>query len=304
MYDCIIVGAGPAGMSAAIYLARQKMNFIIISKDVGGQTLLSSDVENYLGFHFINGIDLVAKFKEHVRDYNVVVKEGEEVREIQKVNETSFRIVTDKESYETRTVLIATGKRPRKLDVPGEKELYGRGVTYCATCDAPLFKNKDVAIIGGGNSAMDAALLAQKYSNKVYIITINNELFGDKIMKEKILMSKKISVIYKAKAKKIFGSKFVDGIVMDVDGNEKQIVVQGIFIEIGLIPSSQIITIIEKNQWGEIKLRERTFTSIKGVFAAGDVTDVAEKQIIIAAGEGAKAALDVIEYLTKQRVTY
>src|SRR3989338_4855310 len=303
MYDCVVVGAGPAGMSASIYLARQKLNFIVISKDIGGQTLLSSDVENYLGFHFINGIELVAKFLEHMNDYKIEIRE-EEVREVQKINETKFRVVTDAAEYESRTVLIATGKKPKKLNVPGEDELYGKGVTYCATCDAPLFAKKDVAVVGGGNSAMDAALLAEKYSDRVYLATINKNLVGDRIMMEKVNMSRKIEVIYNAKTKKITGRRVVEGIIIEVEGSERTIPVQGVFIEIGLIPSSNIINIVRKNEWGEIKLETRNFTDIPGIFAAGDVTEVAEKQIIVASGEGAKAALDVIEFLTKHRISY
>lgn len=297
MYDLIIIGAGAAGMSAAIYAARQKLNFIVISKDIGGQTLLSSDVENYLGFHFIDGTHLVGKFKEHLKDYNVSVIE-EEAISVEKIN-SGFKIKTKKKEYKSKAVIIATGEHPRKLNVPGEKEFYGKGVTYCATCDAPLFSGKDVAVIGGGNSAMEAALLAEKYSNKVFILSIKSELKGDALLLQNLKNSKKIEVIGNAKTKEILGDKFVSEIKFERDGKKERLTVQGVFVEIGLTPNSSLAD-IKKNEYGELIVDIKNMTSVNGIFAAGDVTNVTEKQIVVAAGEGAKAALEAIKYLQRK----
>lgn len=295
LYDCIIVGGGPAALAASIYLARQKINFAIITKDIGGQTLLSSDVENYLGYHFMKGTELVEQFRSHIADYKIELCEGEEVVKIAK--NKNCVVQTKKKNYSAKTVLIATGKQPKKLNVPGEKEFYGKGVTYCATCDAPLFANKEVTVVGGGNSAMDAALLLEKYCKKVHIITINPELRGDKIMMQTIQKNNKIKVITQAKTTRIIGDKFVSTIQYLQNGQEKLLKTQGIFVEIGLVPSAQMINFVKKNKWGEIIVNKKNMTSVPGIFAAGDVTDICEKQIIVAAGEGAKAALDIIQYL-------
>lgn len=304
LYDCIIIGGGPAALAASIYLARQKIKFTIITKDVGGQTLLSSDVENYLGYHFMKGSELVEQFRAHIADYKIELQEGEEVLKILKNKNKTFTVRTRKTKYSAKTILVATGKQPKKLNISGENEFYGKGVTYCATCDAPLFAGKEVAVIGGGNSAMDAALLLEKYCKKISILTINPELSGDKIMLQKIKHGKKIMIIPNARTTRIFGDKFVKGMSYSQNGQEKQLKTQGVFVEIGLTPSSQMIDFVKKNKWGEILVDKKNMTSVKGVFAAGDVTDVCEKQIIVAAGEGAKAALDIIQYLNVEVQEY
>lgn len=296
IYDCIIIGGGPAALAGAVYLARQKINFLIITKNIGGQTLLSSDVENYLGHHLITGTQLVEQFKKHIADYKIPVHEGEEATKITKKNKT-FDVHTLTKKYSAKTIIIATGKQPKKLNVPGEEEYYGKGVTYCATCDAPLFSNKETTVIGGGNSAMDAALLLEKYAKKVTILTINPKLTGDKMMAQKIKQSKKIKVINNAKITAVHGNRFVTEISYLQNKKQQTLKTQGIFVEIGLTPSCQFINFVKKNQWGEIIIDKKNMTSVSGIFAAGDVTDVCEKQIIIAAGEGAKAALHAIQYL-------
>ena len=204
MLDVIIIGAGPAGLAAAVYLARQKMKFVILTDNVGGQTLLSDDVENYLGFHLLNGADLVVKFQEHIKDYadQFELKEQEPVLSVEKID-GGFRVTTPKGTYDGRILLIATGTVHRKLKVPGEDEYYGKGLTYCANCDAPLFKDKKVYVIGGGNSAMDAALFLEKYTTGIVLVTLNKELMGDSIMKGKIMGSKNISVLTETKTTKI-----------------------------------------------------------------------------------------------------
>lgn len=296
MYDAVIIGAGPAGMAAAIYLARQKLNFVVISKNVGGQTLWSSEVGNYLGFHMLPGAELVKMFKNHMADYDIDIREGEEVKKVEK-NNHGFRVISDKGEYEAKTVLVATGEKNRELGVPGEKKFYGKGLTYCATCDAPLFKDKEAAVIGGSNSAMEAALFAAKYSKQVYIVTINPELQGESLLIDRIDRHEKIDIIANAQATEIIGDKFVTGIKYKQGGKEKKLAVGGVFVEVGLMPVSDFIDFVEKDRWREIMVDKNNATNVEGVWAAGDVTDVTEKQIAVAVGEGSKAALQMIKYI-------
>ena len=299
MFDVVIVGGGPAGLAAAIYLARQKLSFVLLTGSVGGQTLLSSDVENYLGFHLLNGVELVSKFREHLDAYRdaFALKEGEEVMRIEKMH-GGFRVKSYKEDYETKTVLIATGTRHRALDVPGEKQLYGHGVTYCATCDAPLFRGKSVFVIGGGNSAMDAALFLSKYAGSITLVTTNAELKGDSVMREKIRSDSRIRVLPSTKTTGILGKDRVVGIsVIGPDKKERTENAEGVFIEVGVEPSVAFIDFVRKDRSCQIVVDKANATNVEGIWAAGDVTDVAGKQIAIAVGEGAKAALSIIRYL-------
>ena len=305
MHDLVIIGAGPAGLAAAVYAARQKIDFAIISKDVGGQTIWSSDVENYLGHHHLSGLELVGKFEEHLKDYKIANNQGESVTELKKA-EKGFIAATDKAKYETKTILITSGKKPRKLGIPGEDKFLRKVVAFCATCDAPIFAGRDVAVIGGGNSALDAALLCSKYSNKIYVVNVNPDFTGDKSLIEAVLKNNKIEVIFNATAKEITGEKFVNGITINVKGKEKVLKVQGVFVEIGSVPSVDFDKLTEKNKWNEIVIHEdrkeliSNMTSVEGIFAAGDVTDVPEKQIAVAAGEGVKAVLGIFKYLQKK----
>ena len=300
MYDLIIIGAGPAGITAAIYAVRKRIESLIITRDIGGQTALSGDVENYTGYQFITGPELVLKFEEHLRKFNIALKENEAVREIAKSDGT-IQVKTDKGLYEAKSVIIASGKRSRELNVPGEKEFKNKGLTYCATCDGPLFSRKDVAIIGGGNSALDAALQLMRIANKVYIINIAPELTGDAVMREAVQGSDKVSIFNNTKVEEVLGDRMVSAIRIKREDKENLLSVQGVFVEIGLIPNSDFIPGINKNNSGEIIVNSRNETNIPGIFAAGDVTDVPEKQIVIAAGEGAKAALGVFKYLIYNR---
>lgn len=291
-------------MAGAVYMARQKLKFVILTDTVGGQTALSDDVENYLGFHLLNGVELVAKFQEHLKDYKeqFEIKEQELAQKVEKID-GGFRVTTPKASYDAKSLLIATGTIHRKLKVPGEDALYGHGVTYCANCDAPLFKGKKVFVIGGGNSAMDAALFLEKYTTGIVLVSNNKELMGDSTMKTKILASKNISVLTETKTTKIVGDKLVMGIcLVGPDGVERVEPTQGVFIEIGLVPVSQFIDLVEKDKMGQIVVDKSNHTSVPGIFAAGDVTDVTEKQISVAVGEGSKASLELISYVQKMTI--
>jgi len=301
VYELIIIGAGPAGITAAVYSARKRLNFLIISKDIGGQTALSGAIENYTGYQFITGTELTQKFEEHIKQFGVQLKEGEEVTDIKRLGVDALEVITDKEKYETRAIIIASGKKPRLLNVPGELEFKNKGVTYCATCDGPLFSGMDVAVIGGGNSALDATLQLIKIANKIYLININPEIKGDAIMREKAEKASNVTILNSAKTTRILGNKFVEALEVEVAGQKKTLNVRGVFIEIGSIPSCDFTKIVAKNEYGEIIVDKHNATNIPGIFAAGDVTDIPEKQIIIAAGEGSKASISVFKYLYGQK---
>lgn len=299
MYDLIIIGAGPAGITASVYAARKRLNFLVVTKDIGGQTAWSGDIENYTGYQFITGPDLTAKFEEHMRQYKVDLRE-EEVLSVEKKGEGIW-VKTVKQEYEGRTAIIASGKKSRELNVPGEVEFKNKGLTYCATCDAPLFAGKTVAVVGGGNSGLDAALQLAKIAKHVYLVNIGPSLTGDPIMQEKVSASPVMTVLNNTKTVAVLGDKFVTALKVLKEDQEETLPLEGIFVEIGLIPNSGIAKGLAKNEWGEIKVNPYNETNVSGIFAAGDVTDVPEKQIVIAAGEGSKAALGVFRYLNQHR---
>ncbi len=299
VFDAIIIGAGPAGITAGIYAARKKMSFIILTRDIGGQTLWSGDIENYTGWQFVTGTELVGKFEEHLRRFKIKINESEAVKKV----ETGIRIIrveTDRASYESKTVVIASGKKSKELGVPGEDEFKNRGVQYCSTCDAPLFAGKDVAIAGGGNSALEAAVQLVNIGRYVHIINNTPALHGDPVMLDKISRKKNLEIHNNSEIREISGGSMVEGVKIEKDGRQKNIPVQGIFIEIGLVPNSEFIEEVKKDGKGEIVVNCLNETDTPGVFAAGDVTNVPEKQIIIAAGEGAKAILSAYRYVSRQ----
>jgi len=300
IYDLIIIGAGPAGITAAVYAARKKMDILVITKDIGGQASLSGDIQNYTGYQFITGPELVIKFEEHMRKFNFEIKENEEAKELIS-KQSTFLVKTDKGNYQAKTVVVASGKSSRELGVTGEREFRNKGLTYCATCDGPLFAGRDVAIIGGGNSALDAALQLIKIADHIYIINIADNLTGDRIMQEKVRADHKVSIFNNSRVKEVLGDSFVRAIKIEEDKEEKILDVQGIFVEIGLIPNSGFASNLEKNERKEIVVNQRNKTNVPGIFAAGDVTNVPEKQIIIAAGEGAKAVLSAFRYLSTRK---
>lgn len=304
MYDLIIIGAGPAGMTAGIYAARRKIKFLILSMDVGGQMNWSSEVNNYPGkAGALTGIELTGQFQKHLEDYKIKIKSAE----ILKLSKRGNICVVKTRSgiYESMAVIIATGKKPRKLGVPGEEKFLGKGLSYCATCDAPLYKEKVVAVIGGGNSGMEAVLFLSKYAKKVYLLEVNTKLGGEAYLRKKVLVDKKISVIVNVKVSEIFGERFVEGLKYD-EGDKKMVLkLSGIFVEIGLVTKASF-TDVKKNKWGEIMLFRGTrthnenLTSVPGIFAAGDCTDIPAKQIVAAAGDGCKAALASFDYILKK----
>lgn len=300
IYDLIIIGAGPAGITASVYAARKKLDFLVISLDIGGQTAWSGDIENYTGYQFITGPELTQRFEEHMRKYGIALKENEQALELEKSGEVCV-VKTNKANYQSRTVIIASGKKSRELGVPGEKEFKNHGLTYCATCDGPLFAGKIVAVIGGGNSAMDAALQLIKIAKHIYIINITDQLAGDEIMLQKIKAAGNVTILNNHQVSAVLGDKFVRAIKIKDKNEEKELAVEGVFVEIGLIPNSAFAKNVKKNTSNEIIIDSFNRTNTPGIFAAGDVTDVLEKQIIIAAGEGSKAALSAYRYLAQNK---
>ncbi|MGQ9703934.1 MAG: NAD(P)/FAD-dependent oxidoreductase [Actinomycetota bacterium] len=301
LHDVIIIGAGPAGLSAGVYCARKMLDTLVISSNVGGQAAWSWEVENYLGYQLITGVELVERFREHLENFRVELLEGRTVVSLSREG-SGFRVVTDRgEEFHSRAAIAASGKVPRKLGVPGEDEFRGRGVAYCATCDAPLFRGKKVAVIGGGNSALDAALQLAQIAERVHLLTIEPALDGDEIRRRQVLESPGVEVRTSSRVLAIRGSTFVEGIEFTSEGKEGSLEVQGVFIEIGSVPSTAFLPPeVELNSAGEIVIDSNNRTSLPGLFAAGDVTNVLEKQIIIAAGEGAKAALSASAWLLER----
>ncbi|MFA5004873.1 MAG: FAD-dependent oxidoreductase [Candidatus Omnitrophota bacterium] len=299
MHDLIIIGAGPAGITAGVYAARQNLDFLLLSRDIGGQAAWSGQIGNYTGYQLISGPELVEKFQEHMRQYNIALKENESAERIFAL-EDAFSVQTDKAQYQGRSVIIATGKRSRNLGLAKEEYFRNRGLTYCATCDGPLFFKKDVAVIGGGNSALDAAIQLEHIANFVYLVNNTASLGGDALMRQKVEHSAKVKVMNNANVIDIKGENFVQALTIRQLGKEAEIPVSGVFVEIGLVPNSDLMDNLDKNEQGEIKVDAYNQTNLSGIFAAGDVTDVPEKQIIIAAGEGAKAAISVFKYLARK----
>lgn len=302
MYDLIIIGGGPAAISAGIYAARKKLKTILITKDWGGQMTSAPLVENYLGFEKVTGIELVNKMVEQLKKNQLEIKEGLLVKKIELGDDSVINIRTENGSYQGKTLIIATGRTPRKLGLANEEKYIGKGITYCATCDAPLFQDKEVAVIGGANAGFGIALELNEYASKVYILEAEPELIADKYLQDKVKKIPKVEVITNALVKEIKGEQFVSGLVYQDKnlGQDKELALKGIFIAIGSVPNFFLVKdVVELNQEGEIKINPKNQTSQPNIFAAGDVTDISHKQIIIAAGEGAKAALNVYDYLKK-----
>ncbi|MBS3792417.1 FAD-dependent oxidoreductase [Candidatus Bipolaricaulota bacterium] len=307
LYDVAIIGGGPAAHSAALYARRKELKTAMISKEEGGQVLYSSEIDNYLGIPDVEGFELVKKFRNHVDKYKPDRVE-EEVKGIDK-SENEFTLkLGNGDTLNSKTLVLATGAKWRKLGVPGEEELSGKGVSYCTTCDGPLYADSDVAVIGGGNSAFEGIIDLLPIAKKIVNVDIAPEPIADPVLQRYVEESDHreevdLEEYYGHEILEILGDDMVTGLrIRDKDsGEEKEVEVEGIFVEIGLIPNSGIVEdLVETNDAGEIVVDCDSQTNEDGLFAAGDVTNVPEKQIIIAAGEGAKAALGAYSYLIHQ----
>ncbi|MBN1828752.1 MAG: FAD-dependent oxidoreductase [Deltaproteobacteria bacterium] len=299
-YDLLIIGGGPAAMSAAVYGARKTLNLGLVTKDFGGQVGETSAIDNWLGFQSVNGRDLVNQFTEHVRAFGIPAKTGGAVTAVSREGEL-FRVTTvDEGRYVAKTIIAATGKRHRPLNVPGEREFLGRGVAYCATCDAPFFKGKTVVVAGGGNSAFTTAVDLLKVGAAVTLVNAVKGWQADEYLQERVRQSGAVRFLDNHEVSLIEGDRQATAVVVKnrLSGNAKKIDAQGIFIEIGLVPNSEAFRdVADTTATGEINVDCSCRTSTAGFFGAGDVTTVPYKQIIIAAGEGAKAALSAYDYL-------
>jgi len=299
-YDLLILGGGPAAMSAAVYAARKMMKCAMITKDFGGQVRETSEVENWLGFQNINAKDLADSFEEHVKSFDIPVKLGTAITTITKEKETFLVTTDDAVTYHSHALLLSTGKRHRPLNVPGEKELVGRGLAYCATCDAPFFKKKKVVVAGGGNSAFTTTLDLLKVEAEVTLVNAIKGWQADTSLVERVKRAGTVKLLDNHEIVKIEGTDQVTGVVVKdrQSGTEEHLAANGIFVEIGLLPNSEPVKdLVELNEHGEVVVDCSSRTSVEGLYAAGDVTTVPHKQIVIAAGEGAKAALSAYDYL-------
>ncbi len=300
-FDCIIIGGGPAGITAGIYLARKRINTLLISPELGGQVSWTAEIENYPGYNIISGYELAEQLKDQLMKLRLYLRIGDKVVAMDYNKNGGGTVRTKKGAeYTFKSLIVASGKRSRPLDVPGEKEFTGKGVTFCATCDGPLYKGETVMVVGGGNSGLSAANDLLKLDCTVHLVDIMPDLKADAILIEKVKAYDSITFHQNHAVKEIMGDKSVSGVkIQNRESGEEQVIdVSGIFIEIGLLPNSSFaLGKLGMNDRKEILVNCRCMTDKPGVFAAGDVTNVPNKQIVIAAGEGAKAALMVNNYL-------
>ena len=304
IYDLIIVGGGPSGIRAGIYAGRQKMKTLLITKEFGGQMAKkATEVCNYPGFERISGMELIDKFVEHLKHHETVEIKFSQAEKIDKEGDIFTITTTENEKIQSKTVIVATGADPRPLEAIGEKEFIGKGISYCVTCDGPIFKNKTIAIIGGGNAGLEAALFMTNYANKIYVLEFGPDIKADEENQKEVKNSDKIEVITNASVKEIKGDKMVNSLVYEdnVSKENKTLEVQGVFIEIGSQPATSLAKgLVDFTKRDEIVVESETFvTKTPGLFAAGDNNSGPYKQIVTAAGEGCKTSLAAYDYLRK-----
>ena len=302
-FDMLIVGGGPAGSSAAVYAARKGIRTGIVAERFGGQVLDTLGIENFISVKATEGPKLVAALEEHVKEYDVDIMSLQKAKRLFK-NEASHYVLELEGGgrLESKSIIISTGARWKELGVPGEKEYKGKGVAYCPHCDGPLFKGKNVAVVGGGNSGIEAAIDLAGIVGHVTVLEFAPELKADQVLVDRLRTLKNVDVLVNVQTNEIYGSDKVTHIkyMERAAKEEKQLDIEGIFIQIGLVPNTDWVNgTIELNKYGEIEINDHGATSLPGVFAAGDVTTVPYKQIIIAMGEGAKAALGAFDYLIR-----
>ncbi|MDO8885679.1 thioredoxin-disulfide reductase [Candidatus Oleimmundimicrobium sp.] len=305
-YDLIIIGGGPAGLTAGIYAARAKLKTLLLEKGLpGGQISTTEYVENYPGFpNVIKGQELAQKMEAQAKQFGLEISLLSKATSLKK-KDGAFEIkVNNKGSYFAKTIIIATGAFPAKLNIPGEKELTGRGVSYCATCDGAFFKDKKVIVAGGGNAAIEEALFLTRFASEIFIIHRRDQFRADKILQERILKDKKIKLILDSKIKEILGTSKVEGCIVrnKKSGDESKIAIDGIFVYIGSVPNTSFVKgVLELNNEGYIVTNDELQTSLPGIFAAGDVRQNKLKQVAVAVGEGALAGVSAQRYLEKMK---
>lgn len=308
MYDLIIIGGGPAASAAGVYAARKRIKSAIIGEEFGGQSSVSVDVQNFIGIPHVNGAELGKMFKEHLKTYAddvLEIVEGDKVIELNELEEKGFEIKTESgKTYKTRAVLVASGSRRRKLPVKGADTFEGKGVVYCASCDAPLFSGMKTVVVGGGNAGFESAQQLLEYSPEVTLLEVADKFRADPVTIENVSKSEKFTALKETQITEIKGDKFVTGVVYkDKEGKEHELDVQGVFVEIGAIPNNGFLNgIVELNKIGEIVVDHKYARSSKeGIWAAGDISDVPYKQNNISMGDGVKALEDIYIWLQKNK---
>lgn len=306
-YELIIIGGGPGGVAAGVYASRKKIKSLLICKDWGGQSVVSPEIQNFIGFKSISGWELSNKLKEHVKAYANDVLDFDEGSLVIKVSKRGdiFEVETDKgKIYYAKTILIASGSSRKKLPAINAEKFEGRGISYCASCDAPLFKGKMVAVIGGGNAGFEAVQQLVSYATKIYLLEYTDEFKADPLIQEKILSEEKVIPIQMAEVLEIKGKDFVESLVyLDRRRNEKkEIKVDGVFVEIGSKPNSEFVKdLVQLNERGEIVIDHKNCrTSVEGIWAAGDVTDQPYKQNNISIGDAIKALEDIYLWIKRK----
>ncbi len=304
MFDVVIIGGGPAGVAAGVYAARKKMNTALVAGEFGGQSIVSADVQNWIGTKSISGLELAKNLEEHLRaQEGLEIHQPDLVERVEKIRDGFSVLTREGARLETRTVLVATGSSRKKLNIPGEKEFDGKGVAYCSTCDAPLFGGKTVAVVGGGNAGLEAVLDLMPYAGKIYLIEYGDALKGDPVTQEKIKKDRKVEILLNAKTTTITGKAFVTGLEYEdrKRGDKKVLALDGVFVEIGAVPNTGFVKdLVKLNGIGEIIVDHKTQQSSQpGIWAAGDASDVLYKQNNISAGDAVKAVLNIVEYLNK-----
>ncbi len=304
MYDLIVIGGGPGGVAAGIYAARKKMKSLLITDSFGGQSIVSADVQNWVGTKSVSGFDLAKMLEEHLRTQEDIEIIGDDLVAAVRNIENGLEVETKGgKKFQTKYLLIASGSRRRKLNIPGEAELDGKGVVYCSTCDAPVFKNRTVAVVGGGNAGLEAVLDLFPYAAKIYLLEYGEALRGDAVTQEKIKANPKVEIITMAQSQKVLGDQFVNGIeYLDRKTNEtKKLDLNGVFVEIGALPNSEFVKdLVQLNKVNEIVADPKTQrTSHERIWAVGDATDVLYKQNNISAGDAVLAILNIYEQLNK-----
>lgn len=292
MHDLIIVGAGPGGLTAALYAERYGLNTLVLSETIGGTANYAPLIENWPGINSISGFDLMKKFAEQVKS---PIKTEKVISVSKDKNNKNFAVKTEKETYESKCVIIATGTKRIKLIAENSDKFEGKGISYCVTCDAPLFKNKTVAVLGGGNSALEAAIMLSKYAKKIYLIFRKDKLTANVDLTEQA-KKKGIEMIPNSNVTSVKGGKFLSSIVLN---NEKEINIEGLFVEFGGVPAVDVISSmkVSLDKDNSIVVNSKKETNIKGLFAIGDVTDTPLKQIVTACSDGAIAALSAYGYV-------
>lgn len=300
VFDVVIVGCGPAGTAAAIYTKRKMLDVLVISKDIGGQVLLTGFIENYPGFEGVRGETLVDIFERQLRGLGVDVKIGE-VEKVEKEGKI-FKIISSEGDFYSKTVIVTGGSTHKKLNIPGEDKLLGRGVSFCATCDAPFSRNREVAVVGGGNAALQSAELLSRYAKRVNIIHRRDKFRADEVLVERVKKHQNVQFIMNSMLIEIKGESKVEGIILrDKDGNITDMKVDMVFIEIGReVKVDYVKNLVKTNDSGQIIVDKWQRTTCEGIFAAGDITDRPYQQAIIAAGDGAVAALSAYDFLMEK----